>query len=573
MYHVQRKGRVMEKNNGKRIRTLIVFAAAVIMVAVMAVMFLIVRYTPTKNKMSGYSYFDIDKDTDKVLVIIDGQNYPDTGMYIDDRLYIPQSFIENNVNVRFYYDREAQSLIYTDPSHVYTFASGSNEYYDDRNESYKTDYPVSQNVEGECYVAWEYVADYTNCTYEYGDEPKRVNITLSHDAVSCVTAEKKVSVRYRGGIKSPVLEVVKKGTRLEFLDDLDDWIQVMTPTGITGYVKKSEVSDIFEFVQEDTFSDNYNANLKSGKVTLAWFQVGGTGGNAYVDNYLAGTSGINVISPTWYSITGTDGAMTSYGSKDFVNKMHSRGIDVWVLVDDFDTNVDYAQLYSSKKARTRMINTLISDAAQYGYDGINLDLENVKSTFAKDFLQFVRELSVECNRAGLVLSTDNYKPEVYNTCYNLKEQAVFVDYVIVMAYDEHHAGSDAGSVASLPFVKEAVEDTVELVPKEQVIVGIPFYTRVWTTTGGQTTSKAVSMQTAIDQLNSDGQVALWNDDCGQYVASYTVGSSTRQIWFEEEKSLEAKLKVIQENNVAGVAGWKLGLEKSTVWPVISQYNK
>ena len=165
MYHVQRKGRVMEKNNGKRIRTLIVFAAAVIMVAVMAVMFLIVRYTPTKDKMSGYSYFDIDKDTDKVLVIIDGQNYPDIGMYIDDRLYIPQSFIENNVNVRFYYDRESQSLMYTDPSHGYTFASGSNEYYDDGKESYKTDYPVSQDVEGECYVAWEYVAEYTNCTY------------------------------------------------------------------------------------------------------------------------------------------------------------------------------------------------------------------------------------------------------------------------------------------------------------------------------------------------------------------------------------------------------------------------
>ena len=118
-----------------------------------------------------------------------------------------------------------------------------------------------------------------------------------------------------------------------------------------------------------------------------------------------------------------------------------------------------------------------------------------------------------------------------------------------------------------------MRDTVQLVGKEHVIAGIPFYTRIWTTTDGNTTSRAVGMQAAVDQLNSDGQVALWNDDCGQYVASYTVGNATRQIWFEEEKSIEAKMQVIQENNVAGVAGWKLGLEKSSVWPVISKYNK
>ena len=168
--------------------------------------------------------------------------------------------------------------------------------------------------------------------------------------------------------------------------------------------------------------------------------------------------------------------------------MHQRGTDVWALVSDFDTNVDFAALYSSKKARTNMVNTLINDAEKYGFDGINLDCENIKSAYAKDYLQFVRELSIACERKGLVLSTDNYKPEAYNRCYNLKEQSRFVDYVIVMAYDEHYAGTDAGSVASLPFVKEAVEDTVQLVGKEHVIAGIPFYTRIWTTTDGNTTS-------------------------------------------------------------------------------------
>lgn len=563
----------METHGRKRIKGIIIAAAAAGLVVIVAAMFVIVRYTPTKEKMSGYKYFDIDMNTDKVLVMIDGESYPDTGINIDGRLYLPQEFIADNINVGFYYDKESDATLYSDTSYIYAFKKNQNDYSDDTGKTYTMDYSVIRDVDGECFIAWDYVAERTDCEYQYASEPDRLNVTLKRDAKQCVTAGKKAAVRYRGGIKSPVLEYVSKGDRLEYVDDIDEWIKVTTVSGYTGYVKKSEVSDTFEYVREQKAVEEHNFLLKNEKITLAWFQVSGTAGNSSIDNNISTISGVNVIAPTWYSVTDASGNMSSYASADFVSKMHQRGIDVWALVSDFDTNVDFAQLYSSKAARTNMVNKLVGEAKSYGFDGINLDYENIKSAYAKDYLQFVRELSVACERNGIVLSTDNYKPEAYNRCYNLKEQSRFVDYVIVMAYDEHYAGTDAGSVASLPFVKEAVEDTVQLVGKEHVIAGIPFYTRIWTTTDGNTTSRAVGMQAAIDQLNSDGQVALWNDDCGQYVASYTVGSSTRQIWFEEEKSIEAKMQVIQQENTAGVACWKLGLEKSTVWSVISQYNK
>ena len=563
----------METHGRKRIKGIIIAAAAAGFVVIVAAMFVIVRYTPTKEKMSGYKYFDIDKNTDKVLVMIDGESYPDTGINIDGRLYLPQEFIADNINVGFYYDKESDATLYSDTSYIYAFKKNQNDYSDDTGKIYTMDYSVIRDVDGECFIAWDYVAERTDCEYQYASEPDRLNVTLKSEAKQCVTAGKKAAVRYRGGIKSPVLEYVSKGDRLEYVDDIDKWIKVTTVSGYTGYVKKSEVSNTFEYVREQKAVEEHKFLLKNEKITLAWFQVSGTAGNSSIDNNMSTISGVNVIAPTWYSVTDASGNMSSYASADFVSKMHQRGIDVWALVSDFDTNVDFAQLYSSKAARTNMVNKLVGEAKSYGFDGINLDYENIKIAYAKDYLQFVRELSVACERNGIVLSTDNYKPEAYNRCYNLKEQSKFVDYVIVMAYDEHYAGTDAGSVASLPFVKEAVEDTVQLVGKEHVIAGIPFYTRIWTTTDGNTTSRAVGMQAAIDQLNSDGQVALWNDDCGQYVASYTVGSSTRQIWFEEEKSIEAKMQVIQQENTAGVACWKLGLEKSTVWSVISQYNK
>ena len=562
----------MNKSTAGKKRIVIV-AAFVILIVVMAAMFMIVRYTPTKEKMNGYVFFNLDKSTDKTMVIIDGKQYSDTGVVTDGIHYLPQEFVADNINAGFYYDKESQAVLYSDSSYMYTYMSGKNVYTDDTGKTYNTDYPVVIDINGECFIAWEYIAEHTDCEYAYGSEPERINISIERENKQCVTVKKKSAVRYRGGIKSPVLEYVQKGDRLVYEDDLDDWIKVTTATGYTGYIKKTEASDTFEYIREEKNYETHNYNMKDDKVTLAWFQVSGVAGNSGIDNNIATASGVNVLAPTWYSVTDSSGSMSCYASAGLVNKMHQRGTDVWALVSDFDTNVDFAALYSSKKARTNMVNTLINDAEKYGFDGINLDFENIKSAYAKDYLQFVRELSIECERKGLVLSTDNYKPEAYNRCYNLKEQSRFVDYVIVMAYDEHYAGTDAGSVASLPFVKEAVEDTVQLVGKEHVIAGIPFYTRIWTTTDGNTTSRAVGMQAAVDQLNSDGQVALWNDDCGQYVASYTVGNSTRQIWFEEEKSIEAKMQVIQENNVAGVAGWKLGLEKSSVWPVISKYNK
>ena len=561
----------METHGRKRIKGIIIAAAAAGLVVIVAAMFVIVRYTPTKEKMSGYKYFDIDKNTDKVLVMIDGESYPDTGINIDGRLYLPQEFIADNINVGFYYDKESDATLYSDTSYIYAFKKNQNDYSDDTGKIYTMDYSVIRDVDGECFIAWDYVAERTDCEYQYASEPDRLNVTLKSEAKQCVTAGKKTAVRYRGGIKSPVLEYVSKGDRLEYVDDIDEWIKVTTVSGYTGYVKKSEVSDTFEYVREQKAVEEHNFLLKNEKITLAWFQVSGTAGNSSIDNNMSTISGVNVIAPTWYSVTDESGNMSSYASADFVSKMHQRGIDVWALVSDFDTNVDFAQLYSSKAARTNMVNKLVGEAKSYGFDGINLDYENIKSAYAKDYLQFVRELSVACERNGIVLSTDNYKPEAYNRCYNLKEQSKFVDYVIVMAYDEHYAGSEAGSVASLPFVKEAVEDMTALVPADKVVVGIPFFTRIWSVSQTSTTSSAVGMQAAIDELNKDGQTAIWNDDAGQYVCSYDKNGVTRKIWFEEDKSIEEKLKVVVDNNTAGIAVWKLGLEKASVWNVINQY--
>lgn len=561
----------MRSRRKHRYRTgLIAVVAVVVLAALAAGTFLVKRYAPSKEWMDGYKYFEVDSNTDKTLVIIDNKSYSDIGVMRDDVLYLPVDFVSDYINVRFYYDKESNAVLYTDDSRTYIYEPDSTGYKDSDGNTYDSEYKIASEIDGTMYIAFQYVADYTNCTYAYGSKPSRLSVNMINGEVSRVTAKNDMYIRYRGGVKSDILEQINKGDSVYYVESFDDWIKVISATGYTGYVKSSDVSEVYTEVPDNTYESEYAGLSISQKVKLGWFQVAGTAGN---DNYtqLTGLSNINVIAPTWYSIASENGSMSNYSSASWVNAMHNRGLQVWPLVDDFNKLVDFKALYSSRTARKTMIDTLIKDARAYGYDGINLDLENVKSDYAKDFLQFVRELSVECHKNNIILSTDNYKPEAYNSCYNLKEQSDYVDYAIVMAYDEHYAGSEAGSVASLPFVKEAVEDMTALVPADKVVVGIPFFTRIWSVSQTSTTSSAVGMQAAIDELNKDGQTAIWNDDAGQYVCSYDKNGVTRKIWFEEDKSIEEKLKVVVDNNTAGIAVWKLGLEKASVWNVINQY--
>lgn len=558
------------KDKAKLRLGLIGVAAAVILVVIVVGAVFIKKYSPSKSWMSGYEYFNVDETSDSALIIINGERYENTGVYINGNWYLPVDFVSDNINIRFYDDAESGAVIYTDDSKTYTFVPGKSAYTDSEGKNYEKDYPVTVFVNDSKYISWEFVAEYTNCTYAYGSEPSRICIHSIAGEENVVTAVNDTYVRYRGGIKSHILEKVEKGSRLYYEENLDDWIKVSTKTGYTGYVRSRDVGEMYTDIPEDTYTESYVHVMSDNKVKLGWFQVGGTAGNTTAAG-LVSTASINVISPTWYSITSSEGKVSSYAQASWVNDMHSRGISVWPLVNDFNNNVDYKALFSGRSNRKALIDTLVGDAVSLGYDGINLDFENVKKDYAKDFLQFVRELAVECHKNNIILSTDNYKPEPYNSFYDLKEQSSYVDYVIIMAYDEHYAGSEAGSVSSLPFVKKAVNDTLELVPSNQVIVGIPFYTRIWSISGTSTTSRAVGMQEAINELNADGQTALWNEDAGQYVSSYEKNGVTKKTWFEEDKSLEEKLKVITESETAGIAAWKLGLEKNSVWSVINKY--
>lgn len=537
----------------------IVVAAAIVLGIV-----LIIKNTPTKEKMSLYEYYNIDKNSDEVLIILNNTVDNDVkGIKKDDAIYLPLDYVYSHLTVRYYYDSESNSILYTDDKNTYVYSEDDKDVY--------------INVNDNIYINVDKIAASGRFNYNIYNDPNKVVLWTDTNSFQCVKAEKNISVRYRGGIKSPVLEEVNAGEYMYYLKTVDEWYEVQTQSGIIGYVQSSQTGDVYEGENQTLPQQpQYEHKLLDNKISLSWFQVTNKTANNNIDSYLYDTAGINVISPTWYSITNNDGEVSCLATKEFVSQMHSQNIEVWPLIDDFDTSLDGMELYGSKNSRTNLINRLIADSKEYGYDGLNIDCEKVTRDSAVHYLQFLRELAVQCRANNIRLSVDNYRSYEFNSFYNISEQAVYVDYIILMGYDEHYAGSDSGSVASIGFVDGGIQAMLKSVTSDRLINAIPFYTRIWTetTTDGKksTTSRAVGMQNAMDNLNKAGAVAIWDETTGQYFGSYeNSDGSVVKIWLEEEKSVEEKMKLVKQYNLAGVAQWKLGLERSSVWSVINRY--
>ena len=199
-----------------------------------------------------------------------------------------------------------------------------------------------------------------------------------------------------------------------------------------------------------------------------------------------------------------------------------------------------------------------------------MDFEYLKEDVGVHFLEFLRELSIECHKNNLVLSVDNPPPAEYTSHYDRAEQGRVVDYVVIMGYDEHYVGSEeAGSVASLPWVEQGIQDTLAEVPAERVINAMPFYTRLWKTEAGTLSSEAIGMDAAAEVLTTNNAETYWDNTTSQQYGEYEKDNCAYKIWVENADSIAAKVQLAVKYNLAGVSAWKLGFENSGIWQVIS----
>ena len=549
---------------------LVVLILIVLVGAAGVVSFLINRYKPGTEYMAGNEYFNLT-DENSVALIQNGELQEEQAVLIGGEPYAAYTYVESQLNSCFYWDEETKEILLTTSDGVQTLLPG-----DAAVAKTPGGQPaVQQESDGTVYVSLDVVKEYTDLDYAYYSDPNRVVIRNDWDGVEQATVQSDTAqVRQKGGIKSLILADVQKGDTLLYLENLDNWCKVMTADGYTGYIQTEDISEPESIEARTAKKDSYERITRDHKINLVWHQSTSTESNDAMAEMTAEMTGVNVISPTWFSVTDETGTISSLASADYVKLAHDAGREVWGLIDNFNEAFDETTDLAYASVRSRIIEQLLAEAASCGMDGINVDFENLKEAGIPHYLQFLRELTSAAHAQNLVVSVDTPVPQAYTMYYQRGEQARFVDYMIVMAYDEHFAGSEeAGSVSSLPFVQQAVEEMTRVMPADQVICGIPFYTRVWTEKFGQSaiTSEVLGMDGAKNYAKENQMTETWDASLGQNVATVETSDARYTIWMEDEQSMEEKLKVIQSADLAGVAEWKLGFERADVWSLISEY--
>lgn len=580
----------MSKKKRKQILFLKIFIVVIVLIWSVGAFFIWKKYGPSKDTYNLENYFGIETEG-QMGVTIDNEVLGGYGMKIDGTDYLSYETVRDYLNDRFYWDPNENILLYTLPDAVVRVDVGSSNYTVAK-EQRSEDYVILKTNGSNAYVALDFVKQYTKMDYSVYENPDHVMITSTFGEIKTVIAKSDTQVRLRGGVKSPILKEVEKGDKLVVLEDVGDWKHVRTEDGIIGYIKQSRVRKEKTEIYDIEFTEEEFTNISVDKtINLAWHQVTSQAANNSVLETIASTKGLTTISPTWFSVKNNSGDISSIASSTYVNYAHQSGIDVWGLVDNFSDEIDQYELLSHTSARENMINQLISEALRTGLDGINVDFEQIPAEAGAHYIQFIRELSVKCRLNNLVLSVDNYVPMTYNEHYDLEEQGIVADYVIIMGYDEHYSGSyEAGSVASYGYVKDGIEQALEDVPAEKLINAVPFYTRLWKEVpkteeqlqkeeGSEAaaypmkvTSEALGMRAAQNRVENAGAEIVWDEETKQNYAEW-VGSdgATYKIWLEDEQSLETKLQLMKDNKLAGTAAWKLGFETSDIWELILKY--
>ena len=517
------------------------------------------KLIPTSKQMDLTEYYGQNADGEASLVA-GTQKLEQKALISGDEVYIPLDVVNGYLNQRYYWDSANKKILYATPTSL--------------TEEAASDQPGG-NVwlkESTVYLKLDYVKKYTDIdSYIYKD-PARIAIQYKFSNVQTVTVKKDTVIRYRGGIKSKILTKTAKDTVLRLMNEGEDWDQVATDDGYIGYIQKKKVSAADTTDYKRSFkAEAYSYFTMDEPVNLAWHQVTSTDANNYFADITQNMTGVNVISPTWFSVSDNDGNVSSLASGEYVMQAHEKGLKVWGLVDNFSENMSTTTVLSNTAARQNLENQLVTYALKAGLDGINVDFESLSEDVGIHFLQFLRELSIQCHENNLVLSVDNPVPEDFTSHYDRAEQGKVVDYVIIMGYDEHYVGSDTGSVASLPWVEQGVKDTLAEVPAKRTILAIPFYTRLWKTTdGGALTSEAIGMDQAQQAISDNGAETYWDKTTSQNYGTYEGDGATYQIWLEDSKSIAEKVKLIPKYKLAGVAEWKLGFENSGIWSVITE---
>ncbi|MDR7856446.1 glycosyl hydrolase family 18 protein [Tissierella sp.] len=532
--------------------------------------------------LGGYIYYkmsitpsqEVIAYSDDLYLIVEEQEVEDEDavLFNNDILFFSLPTIEYFIDNDIFYDNLEETLIITNSEEVTRYKVDNSVASINNKEYFITNSIKIFN--NKLYVPLDLILTNYDLNIDFFEETNAV--VLDFNDIYYLKGEiitEGAAIRTDLNIKSPILtNNLPIGSSLNIYAEYEFWYKVRTIDGIPGFIEKKylKINHTKDLFKVEMPKEDISMNVNKKKLNLTWDytyrKVQNTDGIREIP-------GINVISPTWFSIVDIEGNILDKGNAEYVKKYKDIGYEIWPLINnDFDPDLTH-ELLEKSSAREKLIIDILKIYNQYGFQGINIDFENVHLK-TKDLLtQFVRELYPIFKEAGMTVSMDvtgMSTSENWSLSYDRARLSKAVDYMMLMAYDQHWASSPtAGSVAQYSWVEKSIQGVLKYIPNEKLVLGVPFYTRLWLEKDGKVASQALSMETANKFIFENEINLVWEEESLQYYGQIEKGDTLYKIWLEDAKSLEMKTSLVHKYGLAGIASWRKGFETADVWSSIS----
>jgi len=586
------------KNTAKSDRKIMIaFISVLFLVLIGAIGFVVTvlsRNNTNTEIISMHEYKNINPNNLNIIlediILEEIEHFP---LEIDGVLHLPVDFISSQIGPHIFWEADINLLTMTTLLNLVRIEPNSHVYMNNFRESQLD--ALVHNIGDMAYLPLSMVHELYDIKVVFNEELNMLVIDGTNtERVYARVAVTEAVVRHEPDQRSYIAEIVYENDILRIFEaeqqeleegeyetlDLNGHIRVRTSSGNLGFILEEDIQEterLQGFTRQPEIPPSQRMQQIDGRLNMTWDLLTNRDANNLPWTRVP-NRGVNVLSPTWFSfdMETYNGDVISLVSREYVEWAHSQGIQVWPLVFDYEDPDVTGRIMTVTDKRDHVITQFIDIAEEYNLDGINVDFERIRVEEINYFLQFLRELSPMMRERDLVLSVAVFVPAPWTMYFNRPEISRVADLLTVMAYDENVFGQPSGPNASIGFVHRGIVDTLAEVPPHQVVLGLPFYTRIWreVEVDGEirTTGRSVGVQIAQNFFADHGVQPIWLEQYGSYYAEVTVIEDGQQVtyraWLECERSLELKMQIVGNYDIAGVASWTRGLARTSVWDVI-----
>lgn len=487
----------------------------------------------------------------------------------DDIIYLSKQDISNFFDKYIYQDEKAEKIVTTYDKKIAEISFDENEININGSDKQISAHAIEKD--GQIYLPISEMTDVYNIEISDIKESNIVTMDSLEREQKRAIINSNCAVKASSNFIAKTVDRVKKGDAVIVVSSDKGYTKIRTANGKLGIIKTNKIEN--EFLIRENMDEEKQI---SGKVNLTW---------DYYSEYVnapnrEGTTidGINVVSPAFFYLDTNGDLKENIGDsgKAYIKWAKNNGYKIWPMVSNGvaankSLNIT-SNIMNDYEKRKKLIESIVNKCVEYELDGINIDFENMKSEDKDMYSRFIIELEPRLKEIGMVLSVDVTAPDggdTWSMCFDRHVIGNVADYTIFMAYDQNGSSSTKpGTTAGYNWVKLNLVkflQTEEINPNK-LILAVPLYTRIWTTNsdGKVISNNSLSIKNTEAEI-PDGITKQWNDELKQNYVTFSSGNNTKQIWIEDIDSLKAKISLMKENNLAGIASWEANMAYDDIW--------